>query len=74
MRKGWRDIQKWTNCKVIELKQFQSTIGRYVVGTDISYEGGSPGLVVTGECSNSIGCGFKSLHRILDRHFHFNLL
>ena len=31
--------------------------------------GGGPGLVVRGGDSCSRGCGFKSQHRILDRHF-----
>ena len=32
-------------------------------------EGGSPGLVVTGGDSCSVGRGLKSLHYILDGHF-----
>ena len=35
---------------------------------------GSPGLVVIEEDSCSRGRGFKSWHRILDGHFHINLL
>ena len=35
--------------------------------------GGSPGLVVMGWDSCSEGCGFKSHHYTLDRHFHIYL-
>ena len=31
--------------------------------------GGSPGLVVMGRDSHSVGHGFESRHRILDGHF-----
>ena len=39
-------------------------------------EGGSPGLVVMGDNSCSICCGFESQHHILDGHdiFHIDLL
>ena len=34
----------------------------------------SHGLVVMGRDSRSKGCGFESRHRLLDGHFHINLL
>ena len=49
--------------------------GRGTAGVDvITNFSGSPGLLVKGGDTKSEGCEFKSRLRILDGHFHINLL
>ena len=44
-------------------------VGHILKRISTNCKGGSPGLVVMGGDSRSEGCGFESLHCILDGHF-----
>ena len=59
----------------VEYSPFQKSLAQFWLNlvwilskARIQTEGGSPGLVVIGVDSCFEGCGFKSLHRLLDGH------